>query len=139
MSGSREIILPGSFFDPTRRPQHTPCISSGNGSIGWHILVRMGKALGEAAVLPNRVNSRAFFPTRLFSREKLCSIGVEAETICLATQATICLYGAQMAFEIDEGSSKARRKQASGDLATPCLPSRVSRNFITSSTSSLSL
>src|ERR1700719_485685 len=54
--------------------------------------------------------------------------------ICLTTHATICLIDVQMARAIGKGSSKARRKQASGDFATICLPSRLSRTFIPSST-----
>ena len=48
-------------------------------------------------------------------------------TIRLPNCATICLIDARMARVIGEGSSRARRKQASGDFATICLPSRLSR------------
>ena len=40
-------------------------------------------------------------------------------------RATICLNDVWMSRVTGEGSSKARRKRVSGDLATICLPSRL--------------
>jgi hypothetical protein len=71
------------------------------------------------------------FASSLEANTSICSVFalwsmVSSSTISLriswATRATICLSAAWMACVMGEGSSKARRKQASGNLATICLP-----------------